>query len=151
MKPTVLIDFDGVLHRYESGWKGPRTIPDGPVDGAIDFLLACLSEGLEVAIHSSRSHQFGGRRAMKRWIARVAAMDFLRESKSLDRWAQAGYPFGMDPLEVEADYAGRWLVRQIRWPKHKVPAIVQLDDRAVTFTGSFPDPAGLASFKPWNR
>jgi hypothetical protein len=33
----------------------------------------------------------------------------------------------------------------------KPPAIVYLDDRAVTFTGVFPDPGALAAFLPWDR
>lgn len=33
----------------------------------------------------------------------------------------------------------------------KPPAIVYLDDRGVTFTGTFPDPADLVRFVPWNR
>ena len=34
----VCLDFDGVIHSYSSGWKGPREIPDPPVPGAIRWI-----------------------------------------------------------------------------------------------------------------
>ena len=27
-KPILCLDFDGVIHRYDSGWKGADVIPD---------------------------------------------------------------------------------------------------------------------------
>lgn len=35
---TVAVDFDGVLHRYDTPWINAATIPDPPVDGAIEWL-----------------------------------------------------------------------------------------------------------------
>jgi hypothetical protein len=66
-KPTIIVDFDGVLHSYASGWKGADVIPDPPVDGAMEFLDEAVKH-FRVAIFSSRSHQEGGIEAMKNWL-----------------------------------------------------------------------------------
>jgi len=68
-KKIVLIDFDGVLHSYQSGWQGADTISDPPVDEAINFLRwLCEERDIEICIYSSRSRQDGGIDAMKRWL-----------------------------------------------------------------------------------
>lgn len=43
-----------------------------------------------------------------------------------------------------------WLVA-IEWPTEKPPALVTLDDRAITFTGTWPAMDELLMFTPWNR
>lgn len=65
---TICLDFDGVIHRYDSPWAGACTIPDDPVEGAFDFIEECLDSGLKVAIFSSRSHQEGGINAIRQWF-----------------------------------------------------------------------------------
>jgi hypothetical protein len=39
--------------------------------------------------------------------------------------------------------------RGLRFPATKPPALVTIDDRAVTFDGSFPDIPWLLGFKTW--
>jgi len=68
-KPTLVVDFDGVLHSYSSGWHGAATVSDGPVDGAIEFLTAAV-KAFDVCISSSRSHEAGGREAMREALAK---------------------------------------------------------------------------------
>lgn len=156
-KPTLSIDFDGVLHGYGSGWRGARTIPDAPVDGAIAFLHRAV-EHFDVAIFSARSHQFGGRRAMKRWlIAEIGSWywDQLAHGR-LDVEAPEVYADVRDCLthrDVENGFreAAKRLVRKIRFPKHKPAAMVGIDDRVLTFDGTFPSVDELQAFKPWNR
>ncbi len=65
-KPILLVDFDGVIHSYESGWKGADVIPDPPVVGA-DIFLRKASDHFYVNIYSSRTRQEGGLNAMKDW------------------------------------------------------------------------------------
>ena len=122
-KPVLCLDFDGVLHRYDSGWRGARIIPDGPVDGAVAF-LAAASEHFTIAILSSRSHQEGGIAAMKVWVG----LGCREMSGAVPAWFDA-----------------------ITWPTEKPSAMVTIDDRAITFTGTWPDPKDLLAFKPWNK
>lgn len=128
--PILCLDFDGVLHSYSSGWKGPRNIPDPPVDGAIEWLQSLLGcpdyfgigpryLDFKIAIFSSRSRYIGGRRAMKKWLVR----------------------HGLDINYLEL----------ISFPTRKPPAFLQIDDRAMTFKGEFPSVEEMKSFKPWNK
>ena len=39
----------------------------------------------------------------------------------------------------------------LEWPMEKPSAFVTLDDRAITFTGEWPDIDQLRNFKPWNK
>jgi len=68
MKETLILDFDGVIHSYSSGWKGATVIPDPPTNGAREA-IAKLRERYVVVVVSSRSHQPGGIGAMKAWLA----------------------------------------------------------------------------------
>ncbi len=146
-KPTISVDFDGVLHSYESGWKGARTIPDPPVPGAIEWLCSMLPH-FTIAISSARSGQFGGRWAMKRWLAmHAAALSMLNEKMIVD----AGYNYGMDPIEEEAAFFGRHVVRRIQWPRLKPSALLYIDDRGHCFDGSFPTVETIRGFRPWNK
>ena len=124
-KPILCVDFDGVIHSYTSGWQGVDVISDPPVEGAIAFLLGALME-FDVVVHSSRSHEPGGRAAMRAW---------LREHSG-----QAWYETPIGPG-----------TESVRFVTEKPPALVTLDDRAVTFTGVWPEIETLRAFKPWNK
>lgn len=127
MRKILALNFDGVIHGYQSGWQGPRNIPDPPVPGALDFIINAL-EDFDVQIFSSRSRYFGARRAMRGWL-----VYWLTKTP---RWS-----------ENEA----KRIVLQLKFPTKKPPAHVTLDDRAITFTGTFPSRRELATFVPWNK
>lgn len=76
MRPskTLVLDFDGVLHSYRSGWRGATSIPDPPVPGAIEFLHAAVKR-FHVAILSSRARDPGGIDAMRRWLVKHGVAD----------------------------------------------------------------------------
>lgn len=132
-KPILCLGFDGVLHSYTSGWQGADVVSDPPVEGMVDFLVAAL-QVFDVQIFSSRSHQEGGREAMIGWLV------------------ENGLPKGALEAVFEDDPMGYdlWESR-IKFPREKPPAMVGIDDRALTFDGTFPEIADLLAFEPWNK
>jgi hypothetical protein len=126
-KPILCLDFDGVIHSYTSGWKGADVIPDPPVEGAMRFLWDA-TEHFTVAIFSSRTNQSGGMRAMQRYVTHCFT----------EHWAA-------DRTQCDDKLA------EIQWPTTKPPAFLTIDDRAITFTGVWPDIDALKNFKPWNK
>lgn len=64
---TVVMDFDGVIHSYKSGFKGTTKIPDEPVAG-IKEEIAKIRKKYKVVILSTRCSQKGGKEAMQRWL-----------------------------------------------------------------------------------
>jgi hypothetical protein len=133
-KPILCLDFDGVLHSYISGWKGADVIPDPPVPGAIAFLYKATQD-FEVYIFSSRSNQPYGIAAMRDWLT---------------KWTYDHFDctFAGAPTDFAQAIA---LLDAIRWPTEKPAAMVTLDDRAVTFTGTWPSIESLKRFQPWNK
>lgn len=130
--PIICVDFDGVIHSYTSGWKGANVIPDDPVPGAIDWLVAHLPLpdalgmsgpyiGPEPVIYSSRSSQRGGIKAMKEW--------FIKHGLS------------------------EWYIRDniLKFPKTKPAAFLTIDDRAICFDGRFPTTEQMMAFETWQR
>jgi hypothetical protein len=124
-KPILCLDFDGVIHSYSSGWKGADVIPDPPVDGAIAFMLGALRH-FDVVIFSSRSNQPGGIAAMSRWLREHAG----------GCWYETPDGPGLEDVRFTTD---------------KPSAMVTIDDRALTFDGTWPDFATLLAFQPWNK
>jgi len=68
MKQTVVFDFDGVIHSYTSGWKGPDIIPDPPVFGIQEAIVGIRAAGYEVVVVSTRCATAEGRRAVSAWL-----------------------------------------------------------------------------------
>lgn len=124
-KPILCLDFDGVIHSYTSGWAGPTIIPDDPVPGALSFMIDALNSGWDVVICSSRGRFFWGRWAMRAWLKKHAQM----------LW-----------------YGGMFIgLEKVRFTSYKPSALITIDDRALTFNGTWPALNDLKSFKPWNK
>lgn len=126
-KPILCLDFDGVIHSYASGWKGADVIPDPPVDGAMKFIWDA-TEHFRVAVFSSRSNQPGGLAAMRTWLEKHFR----------------GY-WGTHATQADDKFS------EIEWPTEKPAAMITIDDRALTFDGSWPTIEVLKEFQPWNK
>ena len=123
-KPILLVDFDGVIHSYTSGWKGADVIPDPPVPGAFEFLYSAM-DLFHVNIYSSRTRQPGGILAMQNWF--------------------------IEHEHPDADIVPSDWWKDLFFPEQKPAAFLTIDDRCMCFTGSWPDPKALLAFKPWNK
>ena len=134
-KPIVCLDFDGVIHSYESGWQGAAVVSDPPVPGAIEAVML-YAQKFNLHIYSARSGQSGGIDAMREWLARAI----------YSAWCAEGY----DPADSMRRATDTVYVH-IQWPTEKPPALVTLDDRAITFTGRWPTVGELREFQPWNK
>jgi len=131
MRQTISVDFDGVLHRYTSGWKGASVIPDGPVPGAIKWLVDLADhlnpDGFRIVVCSARASRPWGWWAVRRWLQR-----------------QISEHFGHDMVRAD-DICGN-----IKVTSRKPAAIVYIDDRAWRFDGfHFPTPGQLRAHRPW--
>jgi hypothetical protein len=71
MKPTIAVDFDGVLNTY-TGWKGEDELFQ-PRPGAREFLEA-LAAGFTVVIHSTRAAA-----KIREWLSVHGMADFVWE------------------------------------------------------------------------
>jgi hypothetical protein len=125
MKQTIIVDFDGVIHSYTSGWRGANIVSDPPVPGAMEFLATAVDRYI-VAIVSSRSHQEGGIKAMRIYLELCL-------------------------VEKLGQKHGEEVYSQLIFPLEKPPAILTIDDRAFCFKGTFPTMEEIKAFKPWNK
>ena len=83
IKPIISVDFDGVIHGYQSWSHGPRTISDPPVSHAIEWLTAMVKNGdYAIVIFSSRNKFLFARTAMKKWLRKYGMeKDILKKIK----------------------------------------------------------------------
>ena len=80
-KPTVVFDFDGVIHSYKSGWQGASVIPDPIVPGIIEAIDCLRARGYRVVVVSTRCASTEGMEAVKNYLAenRITVDDVLAE------------------------------------------------------------------------
>jgi hypothetical protein len=64
---TICVDFDGVLHSYQTPYSGDGEAPDPPVPGAIEW-LSQIAEHFDVVIHTTRARSPEGQRAVRHWL-----------------------------------------------------------------------------------
>lgn len=129
-KPIICLDFDGVIHRYDSGWQGADVISDDVTDGFFEWADEAAKH-FTLVVYSSRSKEPGAIDAMMFWLA-----DQRR------KWRERGGVSPNDGGVVTFDFAST-----------KPPAFLTIDDRAIQFTGDWSaiPPGALLAFKPWNK
>ena len=128
-KPTIAIDFDGVIHSYENG------LQDGKIYGHVVpgfFVWAQKAEELfTLTIYSSRSDSHKNITPMRDW---------LNVNLQAYKW---------DHPECKLT------IGDFMFPVTKPLAFVTIDDRAVCFTGNWDDlkldPVNLRAFKSWTQ
>lgn len=128
-KPIICLDFDGVIHSYENGWQ-EGVIYGHVTEGFFDWVEEAVQH-FDLHIYSSRSKTAAGRLKMQEWLV-----------KEVGHWAPA-----WQAKEIVA------FIEQFTFSHEKPPAFLTIDDRAMTFEGSWADfhPEEIIQFKPWNQ
>ena len=67
-RPTVVFDFDGVIHSYRSGWQGAGVIPDPVVPGVANAINDLRERGYMVVVVSTRCSATEGMEAVKHYL-----------------------------------------------------------------------------------
>jgi hypothetical protein len=88
------------------------------------------TEHFRVAVFSSRTNQPGGLLAMQDWFSNYFTQYWRNHASQ---------------SEIDAKIA------LIEWPTDKPSAFLTIDDRAITFDGTWPSYDKLKKFKPWNK
>lgn len=125
-KPTLCIDFDGVIHRYSNGWQN-GVIYDEITDGFLDW-AAEAQKYFNLVVYSSRSSDPRLLADMRNWLLGKCTTYMLEHP---------------DVLELDFEFSAE-----------KPAAFITIDDRAIRFDGDWSAPelsvAALQAFKPWN-
>jgi hypothetical protein len=128
-KPTLCIDFDGVIHSYEQGWQN-GVIYGEVVSGFFEWVER-VQDQFTLVIYSSRSKDDAGATAMALW---------LHEKRAA--WIKAAGqrgPVGWLAFEFAHEKPAAWLT---------------IDDRCIRFDGSWDDPQltpeAMLAFRSWH-
>lgn len=136
--PTILIDFDGVIHSYEDGWQDGK-IYGHVVEGFFDWAVEAKKH-FKLAIYSSRSAE--SHKGIK------PMQDFLAVQLQVWRWD------GEEHKTITAEQLAL-RVYDFEFPTQKPAAFITIDDRCICFNGNWKDdifkPENLKKFKPWNQ
>jgi hypothetical protein len=132
-KPTIALDFDGVIHDYLDGYR------DGAIYGDVMPGFWEWAEraknSFHLVIYSTRSATPGGVKAMQDWLC--------KQWVKHDSAGPGGRSRPVHEMATWFDFA------------HEKPkAFLTIDDRAITFQGRWDDinlqPIVLKEFRTWS-
>jgi hypothetical protein len=130
-KPTLCIDFDGVIHAYSKGWQNGE-IYDSATPGFFEWAAKARGQ-FKLVIYSSRSKDDEQIDKMRDWLGGQLVAWKTSHMVSIE------LPPYMDDFDFAHEKPAAWLT---------------IDDRALCFLGDWSvpwlDPAALHRFKPWN-
>jgi len=126
-KPTICVDFDGVIHSYEKGWQNGE-IYGTVVPGFFEWVEKVKDHCLLV-IYSSRSKDPAQITAMSDWL--------------INQWYCYLVANELNGAEIPS----------FQFVHEKPPAWLTIDDRAICFQGDWNAPElqldAILAFKPW--
>ena len=127
MKPTICIDFDGVIHSYEHGWRNGEIY--GTVTPGFFEWADRMKDAFKLVVYSSRSKDMDMRGKMYQWMQTMVA-----------RWANFD---GHSTLNID----------DFEFAHEKPSAFMTIDDRCICFDGDWSKITAerIFNFKPWNK
>jgi hypothetical protein len=133
-KPTLVLDFDGVIHAYGKGWQD-GVIYDDVVPGFFEWALEAKGY-FKLVIFSSRSDSHKNIKPMYDWL-----------TVQLQAW--------LWDREDKGQAVPNLTVKDFEFTTRKPAAFVMIDDRGVTFKGDWKaeelKPENLRAFKAWGE
>lgn len=129
MKPTICIDFDGVIHSYEHGWRNGEIY--GTVTPGFFEWASAMKNAFKLVIYSSRSRDVDMKAAMYRWL-----------QIQWQHWIQI--------VGANGDYV---TYGDFEFAHEKPSAFMTIDDRCICFDGDWSKITAdrIFNFKPWNK
>ncbi len=124
-KPTLCLDFDGVIHSYEKGWQEGKIY--GTITPGFFEWVEKARDYFTLVVYSSRSKEEKLRHEMIDWL--------------------------YSEILVYNEGEAKIMLTDFGFTNEKPAAFLQIDDRALTFNGNWSNfnPEDLLKFKPWNN
>jgi hypothetical protein len=126
-RPTISVDFDGVIFPYSRGWRDGELYETAATPGFWPW-LQLVTERFKVVVHSSRFAEDGAAELARGWLRACHET--------------AGSPCGA-------------ALAAVRFSATKPPAWLTIDDRCLRFDGDWTaeelQPDALLAFKPWTQ
>lgn len=126
-KKRLLIDFDGVIHKYSKGWHD-GSIYDVPVDGAFDKLQMLHDAGFELVIFSTRCEgveSFNAEHLKTIVPTKEENMENILNTKN--------YSILLWFITQRGAYKYNF-IQYLWFTNVKLPALAYIDDRGIRFT-----------------